>query len=76
VHTRRTGDAAASPDRGAHLAPREPADQHGRVRNWLLTASWWALSLVSVFLLVLIAAHLLMARHLTRRAELLADPAD
>jgi hypothetical protein len=46
------------------------------VRNWLLTAPWWALSLVSVFLLVLIASHLLMARHLTRRAELLADPAD
>jgi hypothetical protein len=43
------------------------------VRNWLLTAPWWALPLVSV---VLIASHLLMARRLGRRAELLADPAD
>jgi hypothetical protein len=34
--------------------------------------SWF----VIVFLLVLIAAHLLMARRLARRAELLADPED
>jgi hypothetical protein len=78
--------------RAAHRVALQQRDQLLRQRRWalpllgLVTAFllWLALRgggdpfpwLVVVFLIVLIAAHLLMARRLARRAELLADPED